>query len=122
MSLGSTRQQAAQPRMACAGLRPQSAPSRYKIAAVTWLAIYPLVLGLSMLLAWLDLGLPPALSILFVTLGTVLMATYAAVPALSWLFRGWLTPRCDRRCDPAPRCCDLSRGVGSAAPSRGRRR
>lgn len=89
--------------MICTRSRPESTPPRYKIAAITWVAIYPLVLGLSMLLARLELGLPPALSILLVTLGTVLLATYAAVPALSWLFRRWLVPSRDCKGDRAPR-------------------
>jgi antibiotic biosynthesis monooxygenase (ABM) superfamily enzyme len=90
--------------MTCTESRPQSTPPRYKVAAITWLAIYPLVLGLSMLLARLDLGLPLALSNLLVTLGTVLLATYAAVPALSWLLRGWLVPGRDRKSGRASRC------------------
>jgi hypothetical protein len=71
-------------------------PPRYKTAAVTWLAIYPLVLGLSTLLARLEPGLPPALSILLVTLVTVLLATYVALPVLSRLLRPWLVPTRDR--------------------------
>jgi hypothetical protein len=72
------------------GPRP---PPRYKTAVVTWLAIYPLVLALSSLLTRLKLGLPPALSILLVTLVTVVAATYVALPLLSWLLRRWLVPR-----------------------------
>jgi antibiotic biosynthesis monooxygenase (ABM) superfamily enzyme len=77
-------------------------PPRYKTAAVTWLAIYPLVLGLSTLLARLEPGLPPALSILVVTLVTVLLATYVALPALSRLLRPWLVPSRDRERDRQP--------------------
>jgi antibiotic biosynthesis monooxygenase (ABM) superfamily enzyme len=72
-------------------------PARYKTAALTWLAIYPLVLGLSTLLARLDLHLPPALSVLLVTLVTVLLATYVVLPALSRLLRPWLVPRRSKR-------------------------
>jgi antibiotic biosynthesis monooxygenase (ABM) superfamily enzyme len=72
-------------------------PPRYKTAAVTWLAIYPLVLALSTLLTRLELGLPRALSILLVTLVTVLVATYVALPVLSWLLRPWLVPTRDRK-------------------------
>ena len=89
--------------MTCTESRPQSTPPRYKVAAITWLAIYPLVFGFSTLLARLELGLPPALATLLVTLGTVLLATYAAIPVLTCVLRPWLLPTRDRNRDRAPR-------------------
>jgi hypothetical protein len=78
-------------------------PPRYKVAAVTWLAIYPLVFGFSTLLARLELGLPPALATLLVTLGTVLLVTYAVLPVLTCVFRPWLLPTRDRKRDRGAR-------------------
>lgn len=67
-------------------------PPRYKMAAVTLLAIYPMVLVLVPLLAaWLA-PLPRALATLLTAMTLVALMTWAVMPALTRLFARWLFP------------------------------
>ena len=65
-------------------------PPRHKMAFVTWLGIFPLVLLLSNLIApWLA-PIHPVLSVLVVTALVVVLMTWAVMPVLTRLFAGWL--------------------------------
>lgn len=68
-------------------------PARYKMALVTWLAIYPTVLACSLLIREVESGLPLALSTLAATAVTVPVVTYLLLPRLTRLFEGWLFAR-----------------------------
>ncbi len=81
-----------------------SHPPKYKTAAVTWLAIYPLVMGSMAVVAPFTVGASTALRTAAVTLIVVPAMTYVVMPPLTWLFRDWLYP-------PAPDC----KGGGVAA-------
>lgn len=66
---------------------------RYKVAAVTWLAIYP---ALTATLALLGPELAPwplALRTLVVTVVLVPIMVYGLVPGMQRIFAGWLRPR-----------------------------
>ena len=63
---------------------PRSAPSIHVQAALTWLAIFPLVaIGITVM-APFTVGWDPLLRVFVLTLVTVALAVYLVVP---WLFR-----------------------------------
>ncbi len=72
-------------------------PEKYKTVAVTWLAIYPLVLGVSTALAPVTIGWPSAAATALVTGIVVPTLGYGIMPVMTWLFQGWLYP-------PLPEC------------------
>jgi antibiotic biosynthesis monooxygenase (ABM) superfamily enzyme len=63
---------------------------RYKMVAVTLLALYPLVSLVQWLLAPLLVGWPPLLRTLVSAVLLVVIMTYVAMPLLTWLFARWL--------------------------------
>ena len=67
-------------------------PPRYKMAAVTVLAIYPLVLVVVPLLAGWFARFPRPLAILLTSMILVALMTWAIMPALTRLFARWLFP------------------------------
>lgn len=68
-------------------------PPRWKMAAVTWLGIFPLVLVLSRLVGpWLA-PVHPVLSIVVVTALVTIGMTWLVMPSLARLFAGWLYPK-----------------------------
>ncbi len=73
--------------------QPNRAPTpRWKMAFVTWLGIFPLVLLLSTLIAPLLAPVHPVLSIALVTVLVVIGMTWFVAPSLTRLFAGWLYP------------------------------
>jgi uncharacterized protein len=70
----------------------EPAPPRYKMAVVTWLAVFPVVLILFSLFGpWLEL-LPTVLRTLVFTLVMVTLMTYVIMPRMTRLFSFWLYP------------------------------
>lgn len=68
-------------------------PPRWKMAVVTWLGIFPLVLLLSQLVGpWL-VPIHPVLSVMGVTALVTLAMTWLVMPGLARLFAGWLYPK-----------------------------
>ncbi len=67
-------------------------PPRWKMAAVTALAMYPLINGLGLLWQPLFEGISPWLSTLFTLPFTVLLMTYLVMPWLTCLFARWFQP------------------------------
>jgi uncharacterized protein len=68
-------------------------PPRYKIAVLTWVAIYP---ALTLTLALLGPALAPLPLYLRTLIVTVVLApimVYVLVPATQRIFAGWLNPR-----------------------------
>jgi antibiotic biosynthesis monooxygenase (ABM) superfamily enzyme len=85
------------------GARTQRPPPRYKMALVTWLGIFPLVLLLSNLIGpWLA-PIHPALSVLVVTALVVVAMTWFVAPALTRLLASWLYPSEPRADSTAPK-------------------
>jgi hypothetical protein len=68
-------------------------PPRYKMAIVTWLAIFPLITLLSYAAQPLTDGLPIAARTLAFTLVLVPLMTYLVMPRMTRLFARWLYPR-----------------------------
>ena len=70
----------------------EPAPPRYKMAAVTWLAVFPVVMVIfSIFGQWLNL-LPTLLRTLLFTLVMVTLMTYVIMPRMTRLFSSWLYP------------------------------
>jgi antibiotic biosynthesis monooxygenase (ABM) superfamily enzyme len=70
----------------------EPAPPRYKMAAVTWLAVFPVVMVIFSLFGqWLNL-LPTLLRTLVFTLVMVTLMTYVIMPRMTRLFSFWLYP------------------------------
>ena len=67
-------------------------PEKYKTALVTWLAIYPLVLGAAWATKPLVGGTPLPVRVAAITLLVVPAMTWVAMPRLTTLFHGWLRP------------------------------
>lgn len=72
---------------------PQTPPARWKMALLTWLAVWPVSLAMRALL-WPGLGsvLPAALFAGVVAAGIVLVLTWGAMPLLVRAARPWLQP------------------------------
>lgn len=66
-------------------------PPRHKMAFVTWLGIFPLVLVLSALVGPLLSPIHPMLSVMVVT--ALVAMTWLVMPRLVRLLAGWLYPR-----------------------------
>lgn len=69
---------------------PTSAPPRWKVAAVTWLGIFPTVYLLFVLLDPLLRGWPLPVRVLVLTILVVALMTWLVAPWLSRRFQGWL--------------------------------
>ncbi len=69
--------------------RTKTAP-RYKTAFVVWIAIFPTVLVLSILLSRLPFEMSQVASVLVITAVTVPAAVYILLPRLTRLFERWL--------------------------------
>lgn len=68
-------------------------PPRHKMAFVTWLGIFPLVLVLSALIGPLLAPIHPVLSVLVVTALVTIAMTWLVMPRLVRLFAAWLYPK-----------------------------
>ena len=75
--------------------KPIIPPPRYKMAAITFLAIFPLIQLMNRLLMPLLelLPLPLLLRSLIITAIIVLMMTYIVMPRMTKLFSKWLYPK-----------------------------
>jgi len=72
---------------------PQSPPARWKMALLTWLAVWPVTMGVRALLAPMVGGtLPGPVFSGLVAAGVVLVLTWAAMPLLVKAAQPWLQP------------------------------
>jgi hypothetical protein len=72
---------------------PPSPPPRYKMAILTWLAVYILLNILSYVLAPVVVGLPVFLRSFVISAVMIVLMTYAVMPQMTHLFYKWLYPR-----------------------------
>ena len=73
--------------------RPMIPPPRYKMAIVTWLAIFVLIVIINLLFGSLLASLPMLLRSFVLTLGLVGLMTYVVMPRMMQLFSWWLYPK-----------------------------
>lgn len=73
--------------------KPIVPPPRYKMATLTWVAIFPLVNIINLLLESTLNSLPPLLRSLIITAMLVPLMTYVVMPRITRLFAWWLYPR-----------------------------
>lgn len=66
------------------------APKKWKMAILTWMVIYPLVLTLSTLVGIYLYFLPPFLRVLTVSLILVPLMTYVVMPQVTKTFATWI--------------------------------
>ncbi len=71
----------------------EPAPPRYKMATVTWLAVFPTVLIIFTLFGPLLNLLPMVLRTVVFTLTMVTLMTYVIMPRMTRLFSFWLYPK-----------------------------
>ena len=71
-------------------------PPRYKMALISWLAIYPLVLVILELLNPILIILPIPLRAAIITLISITSMTYFLMPHIVRLFSAWLYPKTDK--------------------------
>ncbi len=74
-------------------VRPIVPPPRYKMAIVTWLAIFLLVVAINLFFGSFLAPLPMLLRSLIMTVVLVVLMTYVVMPQMTRLFRGWLYPK-----------------------------
>lgn len=67
-------------------------PPRYKMALVTWLAIFPLISGINVLFGSFLNQLPLLLRTFVLTVVLVILMTYLVMPKMTKLFTKWLYP------------------------------
>jgi uncharacterized protein len=75
-----------------ATLRPIVPPLRYKMALITWLAIFPLIVVINLLFGNILVRLPMLLRSLILSATLVLLMTYVVMPRMTRLFTSWLYP------------------------------
>lgn len=73
--------------------RPTVPPARYKMALITWLAVFPLVIIINLLLGGFFNSLPFLLRSLVFSAVFVLLMTYIVMPRMTRLFAFWLYPK-----------------------------
>jgi antibiotic biosynthesis monooxygenase (ABM) superfamily enzyme len=71
----------------------EPAPPRYKMAVVTWLAVFPLISAIFFVLGPVLNALPTLLRTLVLTLIMVTTMTYVVMPRMTRLFSFWLYPK-----------------------------
>lgn len=71
-------------------------PPRYKMALITWLAIFPLISGINALFGSFLSQLPPLFRSLVLTAVMVPLMTYVVMPRITRLFAPWLYPSTPR--------------------------
>lgn len=67
-------------------------PPRYKMALITWLAIFPLISGINLLFGSFLNQLPLLIRTFVLTVVLVIKMTYVVMPKMSKLFAKWLYP------------------------------
>lgn len=67
-------------------------PPRYKMAVVTWLAVFPIITSIFLILNPILSALPLLLRTLLLTLIMVSLMTYVVMPRMTRLFSFWLYP------------------------------
>jgi hypothetical protein len=72
------------------GYAPPAPPRRWKMAAITFGALYPLVLGLALLLRQLAGGWPLPVAMLLTMALTIPLMTWVIMPALTGRLGPWL--------------------------------
>lgn len=70
--------------------RPMIPPPRYKMAIVTWLAIFVLIIIINLLFGSFLASLPMLLRSFVLTVGLVGLMTYVVMPRMTRLFSKWL--------------------------------
>ena len=70
----------------------ETPPPRYKMAVVTWLAVFPTITAIFLLLSPILTALPLLLRTLLLTLIMVSLMTYVVMPRMTRLFSFWLYP------------------------------
>ena len=70
----------------------EPAPPRYKMAVVTWLAVFPLITAIFVVFRPVLSQLPFLLRTLVLTLVMVTLMTYVVMPRMTRLFSFWLFP------------------------------
>jgi uncharacterized protein len=68
-------------------------PPRYKMATISWLAIFPLINSINFLFASLLDLLPPLIRSLTLSVILVFLMTYVVMPRMTKLFARWLYPK-----------------------------
>lgn len=71
----------------------EPSPPRYKMAIVTWLAVFPLATAIFAITQPVLGGLPTVLRKLVFTLTMVTLMTYVIMPRMTRLFSFWLYPK-----------------------------
>lgn len=75
------------------GLISAAPPPKSKMFFVVWLAVFGTVLPLIALLRPLTASLPNLVASAVMSAISVAMMTWIVLPALTWLFKGWLYPK-----------------------------
>ena len=70
---------------------PPPAPPPYKIALLTWVGAYPVITVIIAVLGPPTARWPLPLRTLLISVLMVVALTWAVLPALRYLLRGWLT-------------------------------
>ena len=70
--------------------RPMIPPPRYKMAIVTWIAIFILIVIINLLFGGFLASLPMLLRSFLLTVSLVILMTYVVMPQMTRLFSGWL--------------------------------
>ena len=73
--------------------RPMIPPPRYKMAIVTWVAIFILIVIINLLFGGFLASLPMLLRSLVLTVVLVALMTYLVMPRMTRLFSWWLYPK-----------------------------
>lgn len=73
--------------------RPIIPPPRYKMAVVTWIAIFVLIVVINLLFGSFLASLPMLLRSLILTVVLVGLMTYIVMPRMTQWFAGWLYPK-----------------------------
>jgi uncharacterized protein len=72
--------------------RPMIPPPRYKMAIVTWIAIFVLIVIINLLFGSYLASLPMLLRSFVLTVVLVALMTYVVMPRMTQLFKAWLYP------------------------------
>ena len=68
-------------------------PVKWKLFLLVWVAVYPLILGLSKLLALLQLGFPGWLNTMLISIVLVSLMLFLIMPFINSSFSKWLSQK-----------------------------